>query len=170
MAADTDTWSYAPTGLLGSDGAYASTFARRGREWCSFAPPRSNNYWPPVLRKHNLDTNAVTSLTLTGITQSKCIGTFHESCTMAYVESVDKFWALVPYDLNDLYTPEQTHPLVPMWIDPATSTITVETPVGALPSLNSASLVKNKLFYIPQIKCLCLVHSATANVRLRRFP
>lgn len=169
---DSQTWSN-PTNLLGGWEAYAAVFARRGREWCSFARPTlQGTYWPPQIRVWNLDTGTRTNVALSGLVQSKCPDDTNagEATIMEYVEANGKFFVATPYDLNDAYANTANLPLEAFWIDTAAGTITHEPQIGKWPALTTTSLVKNKLFYIPQIKCLCIAPDATSNIRLRRFP
>lgn len=171
-SADTQTWNH-PSGLLGGWGCYASTFARRGRTWCSFARPTyQGNYWPISLRVWNLDTEAVTGISLTGLTQSKCIDAnfYDESTVMVYVDAVDKFFVMMPYDANDTYAASAALPLEGFWIDPTAGTMTHEVQTGKFPALTAWALIKSKIFYVPQIKAIVMFHAGTANARIRRLP
>lgn len=168
----TQTWSN-PSGLLGGWEAYGAVFARRGREWCSFTKPtRQGTYWPPTLKSWNLDTGIRTPITLAGMVQSKCPDDVNggEATIMAYVESQNKFFLATPYDLNDTYANTANLPLEAFLIDSVAGTITHEVQTGKWPVLTTVSLVKNKLFYIPQIKALVMFKDATTNAIIRRFP
>ena len=103
----TRAWTQ-PAGLLGGYPAYQSGFARRGREWCSFAAPRVGDatFWPPTLRSWNLDTGAVVSTTLTGMVHNQCVGSryYGETTSMCYVEATGKFAALFPYDKDSAFS------------------------------------------------------------------
>lgn len=165
------TWSI-PTNLLSGWEAYAAAFARRGREWCSFArPTRNGDFWPASIKVWNLDTEAITTVGLTGLTQSRCIDNskFDESTVMAYCPDVGQFLALMPYDRLDAYGDTANLPLEPFWIDTSAGTITYEAQSGAFPALTSTSLVKNKFVYVAQLKALLLVQDASSSVLIRKF-
>lgn len=168
--ADSETWTYAPTNVVGGYESYYGAFARRGRQWASFTrPDTAGNYWPPTIKLLNLDTMTRTTVTLSGIEQAKCISGFEEATIMEYVAALDRFFLLMPYDINDSL-PAGALPLEPFWIDPVAGTMTHEAQIGKFPALNTYSMVKNKLFYVPQIKALVLFKDATSNALIRRFP
>lgn len=165
------TWTQ-PANLLGGWEASAAVFARRGREWCSFArPTRQGDYYPPTMKVWNLDTEVRTTVSLTGLVQSKCVDSsrYDEATLIEYVSAVDKFFVAMSYDLNDTYADTAALPLETFWIDTTAGTITHEVQAGKWPVLNSNSLVKNKLFYVPQIKSLVMFPDASSNARIRRF-
>lgn len=166
------SWSW-PASLPSSWVGYVSTACRMGRKWCFFARPNVDNanFWPPVLRLFDLDTDTVQNVTLSGLDQNRCIHSSKsdEASFMAYVPAVGKILLLMPYDLADAYAADAHLPLVAFWIDPATGIVTQETQAGAFPSLWSWDLVKNKLFWIPQISTLCLIDKSNSNVRIRKF-
>ena len=167
----TQTWSQ-PENLLGGYEAYYAAFARRGREWCSFVrPTRQGDAFPLTMKVWSLDTSARTTVNLSGLLQSKCVDAsrYDEATLLEYVPAVGKFFLAMSYDLNDAYLDTAALPLETFWIDTAAGTITHEPQAGKWPSLNSNSLVKNKLFYVPQIKALVLFADANGNALIRRF-
>lgn len=166
----TDTWTFAPTGVIGGYEAYYAAFARRGRDWCSFTrPDTGGNFWPPKLKALNLDTMTVTATTLSGIVQANCVTGFDEATIMEYVPDVDKFLVLMAYDKDNVFAAGATLPLVPFWIDVAAGTMTYEAQAGVFPALTMNSMVKSKFFYSPQLHALVLVENATTNMKIRRF-
>lgn len=166
------SWSW-PSGFIGGWELYVAAACRMGRKWAFFARPASNNsdYWPPKLRVTDLDTDTLSTINLGGIVQSRCIDSskYDESTSMEYVGANGKIFCLMPYDANDAYADTAHLPLEAFWIDPVSGTMTLETQTGKFPSLWSYSLLKNKLFYIPQIKSLAIFPSSGENMRIRRF-
>lgn len=163
-----------PQGLLGGWRAYQSGFARRGREWCSFAPPRAGDtsYWPPTLRAWNLDTGTALSTTLTGMVHSQCVGSqfFGETTTMCYIDATGKFAALFPYYLSNVDSSNAAAPLVIGMIDTTAATIEIEIQTGAWPVLKSLSpSVNNRFNYIRQMRCLILIQDGSKNIIIRKF-
>lgn len=169
--ADTGTFS-TPKNLLAGWEAYTAVFARRDREWCSFArPTREGRHFPPQLKLWHLDDESLLSLPLTGLEQKKCIAAarYDESSVLEYVPDTGLFFLLMPYDHDGNRAPQANLPLEAFWIDSTQRTITAEKQQGAFPSLTSRSLINNKLFYSPKLNALVLIADASSPVRLRRF-
>lgn len=160
-------------GLLSSWNALDATACRMGRKWVFFIRPLNDNsyFWPPSLSVHDLDSSSSTGVGITGLTQSRCVHStrYDESTSMEYVGANGLIFCLMPYDAADAFSPTQNLPLEPFWINPATGVMTHEPQTGKFPALWSDSLLKNKMFYIPQIKALAIMPSSGSNMRIRRF-
>lgn len=168
---NTSTWTN-PSNLLGGYDGYWSAFSRRGREWCSFTrPTRQGDYWPPTLKAWNLDTNVISPVVLTGLTQTRCIDStkFDESCVMAYCGANSKFLVLMAYDVADAYGDTANLPLEPFWVDTTAGTMTHEAQTGAWPTLTNNSLIESKFVWVEQLQCLLMVPTAASNVLIRKF-